>query len=434
MRPAAPVRFVCVAGARPNYMKIKPVMDALEAPGRGGRAGPHRAALRPGDERRVLRRARHPAAGPHARRRVGLAGHPDGPRDDSLRAARRRDRPGRRGRGRGRQLYGGLRHGRRQAGALVAHVEAGLRSRDWGMPEEINRVVTDRLSDYLLAPSEDAADNLRAEGYRDDQIQVVGNVMVDTLLANLARAQATDILSRLGLPPGEYGVVTLHRPANVDDPACSGRAAVGALRGRRACARWSSRAPAGRGAAGATPGIPTSPLMPPAGYLDFLALQATARLVLTDSGGVQEETTVLGVPCLTLRDNTERPITVSEGTNRWSAGIRSASSPRRARCWPRRRPRRAARPVGRAAGRADRGDSGRGTSWRLHGQKVRRGESAGATRSDHRNNRQDGLYLGELLAARGMRCSGWSGGSPTRRSRARRGAHPVHPAARGGPA
>src|SRR4051794_28567355 len=103
-----------------------------------------------------------------------------------------------------------------KSGALVAHVEAGLRSRDWSMPEEVNRVVTDRLSDYLLAPSPDAAENLRAEGYREDQIHLVGNVMVDTLLANLPRARSSGTLERLGLTPGAYGVVTLHRPANVD--------------------------------------------------------------------------------------------------------------------------------------------------------------------------------------------------------------------------
>ena len=105
-----------------------------------------------------------------------------------------------------------------KSGALLAHVEAGLRSRDWTMPEEINRVVTDRVSDYLFAPSPDAVANLRSEGYRDDQIHLVGNVMVDTLLANLDRALARDMLAGLGLRAGEYALVTLHRPANVDDP------------------------------------------------------------------------------------------------------------------------------------------------------------------------------------------------------------------------
>ncbi len=201
-------------------------------------------------------------------------------------------------------------------GIRVAHVEAGLRSRDWDMPEEINRVVTDRLSDFLFAPSADGVANLRAEGYRDDQIHLVGNVMVDTLLANLDRARERSTLRDLGVAAGGYGLVTLHRPSNVDDPAVfAGIAeALGAV---------ASQLPL------IFPIHPrTRPmleqfalddsitLIDPAGYLDFIALQDGARLVLTDSGGVQEETTMLGVPCLTLRENTERPITVTEGSNR----------------------------------------------------------------------------------------------------------------------
>jgi UDP-N-acetylglucosamine 2-epimerase (non-hydrolysing) len=202
-----------------------------------------------------------------------------------------------------------------KGGALVAHVEAGLRSRDWSMPEEVNRVVTDRVSDYLLAPSPDAVDNLRKEGYREDQVHLVGNVMVDTLLANLPRARDNDAAGRLGLTAGQYGLLTLHRPATVDDPTVLHDllTALGQVTAQlplvfpvhpRTRSRLPATLPAGLIA------------IEPAGYLDFLALQAGARLVLTDSGGVQEETTVLGVPCLTLRDNTERPITVTEGTNR----------------------------------------------------------------------------------------------------------------------
>ncbi|MFT7601603.1 MAG: UDP-N-acetylglucosamine 2-epimerase (non-hydrolyzing) [Acidimicrobiales bacterium] len=201
-------------------------------------------------------------------------------------------------------------------GIHVAHVEAGLRSRDWGMPEEINRVVTDRLSDFLFVPSPDGVDNLRAEGYREDQIHLVGNVMVDTLLANLDRARDRDTLDVVGVIAGEYGLVTLHRPSNVDDPEVFGPIAdaLNAV------------------AADLPLVFPMHPrtkpmlerfalsdqirLIEPAGYLDFIALQAGAKLVLTDSGGIQEETTMLGVPCLTLRENTERPITVTEGSNR----------------------------------------------------------------------------------------------------------------------
>jgi UDP-N-acetylglucosamine 2-epimerase (non-hydrolysing) len=203
-----------------------------------------------------------------------------------------------------------------KAGALVVHVEAGLRSRDWAMPEEINRVATDRLSDLLLAPSGDAVENLRAEGYRDDQIRLVGNVMVDSLLANLERARARAVPSRFGLDAGRYGLVTLHRPSNVDDPRSLERLLD-------ALARVAKRIPLI---------FPVHPrtqsrlhdldvpggvqFVEPLGYLDFIGLQAEAAVVLTDSGGVQEETTVLGIPCLTLRDSTERPITVLEGTNR----------------------------------------------------------------------------------------------------------------------
>jgi UDP-N-acetylglucosamine 2-epimerase (non-hydrolysing) len=229
-----------------------------------------------------------------------------------------------------------------KAGALVAHVEAGLRSRDWGMPEEINRVVTDRLSDYLFATSTSAADNLRDEGYRADQIHVVGNVMVDTLFANHERALQRPILRTLDLSPGSYGLVTLHRPANVDDPEM-----LGAL--LTALERVSAELPLVFPVHPRTQ-LQLSPLrvshgvrfIDPLGYLDFLALQAQARLVLTDSGGVQEETTVLGVPCLTMRETTERPITVIEGTNqlvgRDPERIVHAVSHVLAEGWPARRP------------------------------------------------------------------------------------------------
>ncbi|MEM8704825.1 MAG: UDP-N-acetylglucosamine 2-epimerase (non-hydrolyzing) [Actinomycetota bacterium] len=200
-------------------------------------------------------------------------------------------------------------------GIHTAHVEAGLRSRDWDMPEEINRVVTDRLSDFLFAPSPDGVDNLRAEGYREDQIHLVGNVMVDTLLANLDRARERTVLADLGLQPQGYGLVTMHRPSNVDDPDVFA-GLIGALN------RVAERLPLVLPMHPRTrPKLEASDLheqirlVEPAGYLDFIALQAGAAVALTDSGGVQEETTMLGVACLTMRENTERPITVSEGTN-----------------------------------------------------------------------------------------------------------------------
>ncbi len=200
-------------------------------------------------------------------------------------------------------------------GVRVAHLEAGLRSRDWAMPEEVNRVVTDRVSDLLLAPSPDAVDNLRAEGYPDSAVALVGNIMADTLLANLERARSRPILVTHGLTPGGYGLVTLHRPSNVDDPdtlrpllATLGEIAeelplIWPVHPRAESALNAVEVPAG------------ITRIEPVSYLDSIALQADARVVLTDSGGVQEETTVLGVPCVTLRTTTERPITITHGTN-----------------------------------------------------------------------------------------------------------------------
>src|SRR5580693_1594476 len=309
------MRIICVAGARPNYMKVKPVMDALEAAGAQVilvHTGQHYDAamndvfftelgirqpdhfLQGGSARPAVQTGRvmaafEPLAGELRPDAVVVVGDVNSTVGCALVTAK--------------------------SGALLAHVEAGLRSRDWDMPEEVNRVVTDRLSDYLFAPSSDAVDNLRAEGYRPDQIHLAGNVMVDTLLANLDRALASDVLSRLGLSSGGYALVTLHRPANVDDPGALA-ALLTAL--DEIATRCPVLLPAHPRAAGrlAAAGISSRiQVIPPAGYLDFIALQAAARLVLTDSGGVQEETTVLGVPCLTLRDNTERPITLTEGTN-----------------------------------------------------------------------------------------------------------------------
>jgi UDP-N-acetylglucosamine 2-epimerase (non-hydrolysing) len=229
-----------------------------------------------------------------------------------------------------------------KSGAFVAHVEAGLRSGDWAMPEEVNRVVTDRVSDDLFAPSADAVANLQAEGCRTDQIHLVGNVMVDSLLANLDRAIGRDTLARLGLRAGHYALVTLHRPANVDDVGVLARLievlgslaedirVVFPLHPRTRTKLEGLAVPA------------AVMLIEPCGYLDFVALEHGAALVLTDSGGVQEETTVLGVPCLTLRDNTERPITVTEGTNqvvgRSPERILLAARDVLANGWPKRSP------------------------------------------------------------------------------------------------
>jgi UDP-N-acetylglucosamine 2-epimerase (non-hydrolysing) len=202
-------------------------------------------------------------------------------------------------------------------GVRVAHVEAGLRSYDRRMPEEINRIVTDRLADLLLAPSRDAVDTLRSEGEPDDEIVFVGNVMIDSLFFALPTARETRYRESLGIARDEAVIVTLHRPSNVDDP--QKLAAIGdALRSiaeRRPVVfavhpRTAERLSAARISLGAVR------VLPPVRYLEMLDLIDGAGLVVTDSGGLQEETTALGVPCLTLRDNTERPITVTEGTNR----------------------------------------------------------------------------------------------------------------------
>jgi len=309
------VRVICVAGARPNYMKVKPVMDALEERGAdvilvhtgqhydpamnnvffadlGIRPPDHLLGAGSGSHATQMSRvmtAFEPLAGQVRPDVVVVVGDVNSTLACALVTAR--------------------------SGALLAHVEAGLRSRDWSMPEEINRVVTDRVSDYLFAPSADAVANLEAEGYRDDQIYLAGNVMVDTLLANLGRAVEGDTLRRLGLKPRGYGLATLHRPANVDDPAVLAALLPALDEVARMCPLVLPAHPRTAQRLRDADLSPRVRVIPPAGYLDFVALEASARLVLTDSGGVQEETTVLGVPCLTLRDNTERPITLTEGTN-----------------------------------------------------------------------------------------------------------------------
>jgi UDP-N-acetylglucosamine 2-epimerase (non-hydrolysing) len=202
-------------------------------------------------------------------------------------------------------------------GMPVAHVEAGLRSFDRTMPEETNRVLTDAMSSWLLTPSPDADQNLDREGIDPGRVFRVGNVMVDTLLTHLDRAMENDVLQRMEVF-GDYGLVTLHRPALVDEPARF-RPVLGTL--SRLAERLPLLFPAHPRARSAlkalgVEGMPGIRVVEPESYLGFLKLQAAARLVLTDSGGVQEETTVLGVPCLTLRESTERPITILEGTNR----------------------------------------------------------------------------------------------------------------------
>jgi len=208
----------------------------------------------------------------------------------------------------------------------VAHIEAGLRSFDRTMPEEINRILTDRISDFLFTTCEDGNVNLTNEGVPADKIYFVGNVMIDTLLRFIEVSAKSDILDRLALEQNgniqKYAILTLHRPSNVDD--------AGTLKGIfDALKRLSEEIPIifpahprtsniinDSGLGDILAGLRTRiSIINPLGYIDFLRLMSKAAIVLTDSGGIQEETTILGIPCLTLRNNTERPVTVKEGTN-----------------------------------------------------------------------------------------------------------------------
>jgi len=206
----------------------------------------------------------------------------------------------------------------KKLGIDVVHAEAGLRSFDRSMPEEINRIVTDSITDIFLVTEESGRTNLLREGIAASRIHLVGNLMIDSLQQHLARARKSGIADKLGVRGTPYGVVTLHRPANVDDPAALGEllGALGVI-AETLPLLWPvhprTRARLNGGDVKLPDGIR---LLEPLGYLDFLSLESGASLVLTDSGGIQEETTVLGVDCLTLRDNTERPVTIELGTNR----------------------------------------------------------------------------------------------------------------------
>ena len=207
-------------------------------------------------------------------------------------------------------------------GIPLAHVEAGLRSRDRTMPEELNRILTDACAELLFTTSRDADENLAQEGIAPEKVHFVGNVMIDTLRRHEARARSSPILERLGLEPGRYALVTLHRPSNVDraeDLLKIVTILEGAANRLPVVFPVHPRTRARLEAEGMLPRLDRARglhLRAPEGYLDFLRLLSAARVVLTDSGGIQEETTVLGVACLTLRANTERPVTISQGTNR----------------------------------------------------------------------------------------------------------------------
>lgn len=312
-----------VAGARPNFMKVAPIIAALDAAGISRvlvHTGQHYDAAMSDtffSELGIPAPDRHlgVGSGSHAQQtaRIMEAIEPVlneirpswvlvvGDVNSTLACA---------------LVASKLRHG---IGCRIAHVEAGLRSNDWAMPEEVNRVLTDRLSDLLLTPSPDAEPNLLREGIEAERIVFVGNVMIDTLLRMLPAARALDASAVAGVRGQPFALATLHRPSNVD--ARDGLATIlGSLveisrtmpvvfplhpRTRQRVEDFGLQSL-------------LSPLkaVPPLGYTQMLGLQAAASVVITDSGGVQEETTVLGIPCVTLRETTERPITVSEGTNR----------------------------------------------------------------------------------------------------------------------
>lgn len=205
-------------------------------------------------------------------------------------------------------------------GVKVAHVEAGLRSFDREMPEELNRIAVDQISDYLFTTERSGNDNLKLEGVRGE-VHFVGNVMIDTLAYNLKRAEESDIITRLGLCPNQFIVSTFHRPSNVDTEVNLSRIVELLVSATERATLVLPLHPRTRsslekfGMLEDLLGLSNLKIIEPLGYLDFLRLVSAAKLVLTDSGGIQEETTWLGIPCITMRKNTERPVTVDLGTN-----------------------------------------------------------------------------------------------------------------------
>ncbi len=305
-----------VVGARPNFMKVAPVRLALDGRARQTlvHTGQHYDAAMSD-----IFFAQLGIPAPDVNLEVGSGTHAEQTgttmiRLESLLGERRPDLV---------LVYGDVNSTAAAAlvcakmGIRVGHVEAGLRSRDRSMPEEINRVVTDALADMLFTPSADGNTNLAAEGVPGDRVWLVGNVMIDTLVRLLPQAHGAATRGRLGVPE-RYALVTLHRPSNVDAEA-SLRALVGALaliaRDLPVVFPVHPRTRARLEALGTAAAPQSLRFIEPLGYLDFLALQRDAVVVITDSGGVQEETTFLNVPCLTMRDTTERPVTVEIGSN-----------------------------------------------------------------------------------------------------------------------
>jgi len=309
------LRILCIVGARPNFMKIGPVVGALE------RAGVDTRLIHTGQHYDEAMNDRFFAdlglPRPEVNLEVGSGSHAQQTAEIMVRFEPVADRlaPS------AVLVVGDVNSTiacalvAAKKGIPVAHVEAGLRSYDRTMPEEINRILTDQLSDFLFTTERDAKANLVREGIAPEKIFFVGNVMIDTLLANRDRAKPLP----LGLDGGHV-LVTLHRPSNVDDPNTLARL-VGCLeemaQERPVVFPVHPRTQSKLDAAGLTQRLVQAGvvLLPPQGYLEMLGLMKAATVVVTDSGGIQEETTALGVPCLTVRENTERPITIDEGTN-----------------------------------------------------------------------------------------------------------------------
>ncbi len=324
-----PLKLLIIAGARPNFMKVAPIIKAAQA---------HIAACRNGDRRiewRLVHTGQHYDAkmsdiffqelgipAPDVNLEVGSGSHAVQTAGVMTRfePVCLREKPD------WVVVVGDVNSTMActlvaaKLGIKVAHVEAGLRSFDRGMPEEINRIVTDSLADLLLTPSEDANENLSREGVPAAKVSLAGNIMIDSLIANLPKARSSRIMEGLGLEPGRFAYVTLHRPANVDnrDSLAPIMAELCRLAGRLPVVfpmhPRTRKMLSDFGIEGSeTPGVN---IIEPVGYHESLCLTENARLVLTDSGGLQEESTYFRTPCLTLRPSTERPVTVTHGSNR----------------------------------------------------------------------------------------------------------------------
>jgi UDP-N-acetylglucosamine 2-epimerase (non-hydrolysing) len=318
-----PIIVDLVAGARPNFMKLAPVVRALSA---ARRVVP-----------RIVHTGQHYDAGmnqvffeqlgipaPEVHLEVGSGSHGA----QTARILERYEEHLMGSRPAATVVFGDVNStvacalAAIKLGVPVAHVEAGLRSFDRTMPEEINRLLTDAISDLLLVSEPSGVENLRQEGIADDKVKLVGNVMIDTLYAELEAAKALGMPERLGLKAKGYGLVTLHRPSNVDDPAVL-RSLFGLLRELGETLPLvlplhprTAAAVNHAGLASLLDAPERLRVIDPLPYRENLGLMASAKVVLTDSGGMQEETTVLDVPCLTLRENTERPVTLTLGTSR----------------------------------------------------------------------------------------------------------------------